>query len=172
MEAAWRSMQEDDLTAVERIALIVHPDYPEDVAVARERLALFPRGCRIAQDAAGGIVGYAIAHPGRLGAPPALDSLLGALPPAPDCLYLHDVALLPAARGAGLGATLVAGLRELALELALPVLALVAVGDAASYWRRHGFSAPEPAASLAAKLASYGPGAAYMTERLPRGAGP
>ncbi|MDF1586785.1 GNAT family N-acetyltransferase [Marinimicrococcus flavescens] len=163
MKARWRAMRTEDLAAVEQIALIVHPDYPEDIAIPRERLALFPQGCRVARDEAGAIIGYAVAHPGLLGAPPPLDSLLGALPAAPDCLYLHDVALLPAARGAGLGAALVAELHEVAAGHRLPLLALVAVGNAAPYWQRQGFALRHPEPALAAKLASYGDGAAYMT---------
>ncbi|MFX9570760.1 GNAT family N-acetyltransferase, partial [Acinetobacter baumannii] len=63
-----------------------------------ERLALFPAGSLIA-DRGGQPIGYAVAHPWLRGQPPALDSLLGAIPPGADCLYLHDVAILPAARG-------------------------------------------------------------------------
>ncbi|MDX6749630.1 GNAT family N-acetyltransferase [Geminicoccaceae bacterium 1502E] len=163
MKARWRAMRTEDLAAVEQIALVVHPDYPEDIAIPRERLALFPRGCRVAQNEAGEVIGYAVAHPGLQGTPPPLDALLGTLPPAPDCLYLHDVALLPAARGARLGAALVAELHELARDHRLPLLALVAVGNAAPYWQRQGFATLHPEPALAAKLASYGDGAAYMT---------
>lgn len=169
MTAAWRAMVPEDLGAVKRIAELVHPDYPEDIAVPRERLQLFPGGCRIAVDGAGCPVGYAVAHPWLLGAPPALDSQLGALPETPDCLYLHDAALLPAARGLGLGAVLVRDLAALAAAQGLGVLALVAVGDAAPYWARRGFEAVIPAPALAAKLASYGGGAAYMTASIATG---
>ena len=62
------------------------------------------------------MLGYAVSHPGRLGRPPALDSRLGELPSDADCLYLHDVALLPEARGLGLGESLVDLLRALAIR--------------------------------------------------------
>lgn len=164
--ATWRPMRAEDLAAVSAIGAAVHAAYPEEDAVFEERLALFPEGCRIAL-LGGAVAGYAIAHPGLLFHPPALDTLLGALPVAADCLYLHDVALLPRARGLGFGDALVADLGALATRTALPALALVAVGGTVPYWRRQGFEvAHDGGAGLAAKLASYGGEAAYMIRRL------
>ena len=51
--------------------------------------------------------GYALAHPFRFGALPALDALLHALPAGADCLYLHDIAILADARGGGAARALV-----------------------------------------------------------------
>ncbi|BBK34698.1 N-acetyltransferase GCN5 [Allostella humosa] len=150
-----------DLPAVERIGEIVHPAYPEAAAVPAERLSLFPAGCFIAEGPE--ILGYAVSHPGILGVPPVLDSLLGGLPAVADCLYLHDVALLPAARGRGLGRMLVDRLLGLAAARSLPCLALVAVNRSVPYWTRLGFQPPEGASDrLRAKLASYGGDAAYL----------
>lgn len=99
--ARWRAMAAADLAAAERIAARVHPDYPEDAAVFAERLSLFPEGCLVLVSPSGELGGYVIAHPWRLGQPPALNSLLGALPAAADTLYIHDIALLPERRGGG-----------------------------------------------------------------------
>jgi GNAT superfamily N-acetyltransferase len=150
------------------IADRVHAGYPEDRAVFVERLTLFPRGCRIAQAVgagnAGAAIGYAVMHPGRLGAPPALDSLLGVLPAEPDCLYIHDVALLPDARGMGFGAGALIHARALAKDLGIETLALSSTPEGLGYWVRLGFT-PYGAgdAALAGKLASYGGGMTYMT---------
>ncbi|KAA2215320.1 GNAT family N-acetyltransferase [Pseudoroseomonas oryzae] len=151
-------MRAADLAAVSRIATIVHRDFPEEDAVFAERLALFPAGCLIL--ARGGeAAGYAISHPWRLGAPPALNTRLVALPARPDTFYLHDVALLAEARGGGAARGLLARLEQLAGVL--PV-SLVAVGGTADFWRRLGFVAVEDPA-LDAKLASYGdPSARFM----------
>ncbi|HLN26063.1 MAG TPA: GNAT family N-acetyltransferase [Patescibacteria group bacterium] len=156
MTAAWRALAPGDLAAVARIAAQVHPNYPERPEIFAERLALFPAGCFLLVDAQGQACGYALSHPGTLGAPPPLDSLLGALPAAADCLYLHDIALLPAARGAGAPAALLTLLRPLARSLALPRLALVAVNGSADYWRGHGF------AEVDAGVGSYGEGCVYL----------
>lgn len=152
----WCPMSKTDLPAVQAIAAEVHPDHPERPEVFAERLSLFPRGCFML--AAGG--GYAIAHPGILGCPPALDTLLGALPPCPDCLYLHDVALQPDRRGRGESRLLLTELQRLAADLGLHRLALVAVSGSEPVWQRLGFRRE------AAATASYGGAAAYMTLAL------
>ena len=158
----WRPMAPADLPAVAQIAGQVHAAYPERPEVPAERLRLFPAGCAVAAGE-GAILGYAIAHPWTLGPPPALDTLLGCLPATPACLYLHDVALLTAARGGGLGTALVDRLRALAAHERLPTLALVAVHGSVPFWRRHGFAAVVPDdPAVAAKLRSYGPAAALM----------
>ena len=112
------------------------------------------------------MLGYAVSHPGRLGRPPALDSRLGELPSDADCLYLHDVALLPEARGLGLGESLVDLLRALGIRSGFKVLALTAVNRSTSYWRRRGFSDYSGDEILAAKLASYGDDAVYMISEV------
>lgn len=125
-------MTASDLPEVSRIAGLVHPDFPEDDAVFAERLALFPAGCLVLP--AGG---YLLAHPWTRGCPPALNSRLGALPARPDTLYLHDIALLPAARGRGAGE---AALRRVeALARPFGEVSLVAVGGSAGFWGRMGF---------------------------------
>ena len=157
----WRPMHAGDLPNVERISAIVHPRYPEREEVPTERLRLFPAGCLIAMRD-GAAIGYAIAHPGVMGHPPALDILLGALPGNADCLYIHDVALLPEARGSRLGAAVTAYLAGVARDHGLRRLALTAVNNSAEFWARQGFSA----APLAKSLASYGTDAAYMVRIL------
>ena len=161
----WRAMEPADLDRVMAIAEVVHPDYPEERAVFEERLALFPEGCLMAL-ADGASVGYAVMHPGRLGAPPPLDSPLGGLPEGADCLYLHDVALLPAARGLGLGVSAMERMEEIAGRRGFCWLALTSTPKARAFWDRNGFVPYDGGPALAAKLASYGGGMAYMTRRV------
>jgi GNAT superfamily N-acetyltransferase len=162
----WRPMRAGDLGDVSAIGAVVHPGFPERDAVFAERLGLYPEGCCIAL-LDGEIAGYAVAHPGLMFEPPALDTLLGPLPVGADCLYLHDIALLTDARGHGFGRILVADLAALAARSALPVLALTAVNGSVPYWRKLGFEiAGRGRAALDAKLRSYGADAAYMTRGL------
>lgn len=150
----WRLMRAEDLAAVQAIAEAVHHDFPEDISVFAERLRLAPAGCLMLDG-----LGYLISHPWRLDAPPALNSPLGAIPPEADGWYLHDLALLPAARGTGAGRAAVARAIETAQAAGLARMALIAVGGSAPFWARQGFvETPLPAA----KLASYGEGARYM----------
>jgi GNAT superfamily N-acetyltransferase len=152
-----------DSRAVAAIAHVVHPGFPEDEAIVAERLALAPDGCRVLEGP-NGPLGYAVSHPWREGQPPSLNTLLGRLPAQPDTWYIHDVALMPAARGTGAAAAIVAALIGLASAARLRSLSLVAVNASAGFWSRHGFSAIE-APDLTEKLRSYGPDARYMLRR-------
>nr|WP_247896925.1 GNAT family N-acetyltransferase [Azospirillum argentinense] len=178
MNAGWRAMESADLDRVMAIAEVVHPDYPEERAVFAERLALYPDGCAMAEasgaevsraEASGAegdrpCIGYIVMHPGRLGVPPPLDSPLGALPEVPDCLYLHDVALLPAARGLGLGVAALERMNALAARQGFRWLALTSTPGARAFWDAQGFLPHDGGAGLAAKLASYGGGMTYMAK--------
>lgn len=157
----WRPMAAADLDRVSQIAGQIHASLPERAEVLAEKFRLFPQGCFIFQYD-GKIVGYAIAHPWTCEAIPPLDSFLGTLPVAPNCLYLHDAALLPEGRGHAGASRLIAALRKVANSLDLPCLALVSVYQSDLLWSRFGFSAAgDP--GLAAKLACYGSTAKYMT---------
>lgn len=162
MTAAWRPMVPGDLPAVNRIAEAVHLDYPEEAAVLAERLALYPAGCWILEGQAAPL-GYAISHPWNRLRPPSLNTRLGALPEMPGTYYIHDVALLPAARGRGAAGRLMPLLREAARGL--PELSLVAVGGSVPFWHRQGFAVVDDPA-LTDKLRSYDAGARFMTLRL------
>ena len=98
--AAWRPMTAADLPLAEEIAEQVHPDHPEGPEVFAERLRLFGRAC-LMLEAGGRSVGYAMGHPWVMRLPPRLNILLHRLPLAPDTMFIHDLALLPGARGRG-----------------------------------------------------------------------
>ncbi|MCQ4161332.1 GNAT family N-acetyltransferase [Roseomonas sp. GC11] len=159
MTARWRPMRAADLPAVLAIADQVHTGYPEDAAVLAERQRLFPAGCWLLEGEGAAPWGYALSHPWHARRPPPLNTPLGALPEAPGCFYIHDVALLPAARGQGAAGRLMPLLRMAAGSL--PGMALVAVHGSVPFWQRQGFRVVE-APELAAKLASYGQDARYM----------
>lgn len=154
-----------DLPSVAAIERESHnPLPPEGEAVFADRLAAFPAGC-LAVGPAGAAEGYAIAHPWRLGTVPALGLDRLVLPDAPDCLWLHDVALRPWQRGRGLVPALLALLEGLARAQYLPALALAPVHGTATLWARHGFLPADAGAEAA--LASYGATARVMTRSLP-----
>lgn len=162
MTVLWRAMAVSDLPDVTRIADTVHVDYPESESVFAERLRLFPAGCRVAVEDRD-LVGYGVMHPGRVGRPPGLDAALGGLPADADCLYIHDIALLPGARRHGLGKAALAHAHAAAAAAGLPLLALIATPGAFAYWKRLGFVVHDGGPELQRKLASYGPGLVYMT---------
>jgi ribosomal protein S18 acetylase RimI-like enzyme len=149
-------MRAGDLDAVLRIAAAVHPGLPEEPEVFAERLRLWPAGCFVLGEAP---LGYVISHPWFYGEPPALNTRLGVLPAAPSTFYIHDLAILPEARGGGHAASIVTRLITHARDL--PSLSLIAVSNSAPFWERHGFRAVDDHA-LRAKLASYGADARFM----------
>ncbi|MCB4821095.1 GNAT family N-acetyltransferase [Roseicella aerolata] len=156
MDAAWRLMTEADLPAVVALADRLHPHHPEAPAVFAERRALAPLGCRVL--ALGDrLLGYAVGHPWTGEGPPLLDSLLGSLPARPGAWHLHDIALVPAARGAGHAAAV---LRSLLADPSPLRTTLVAIPGSGAYWARHGFRDVPVRDPLA--LATYGEGARFM----------
>ena len=155
-------MRPTDLAAVEKLGNAIHLDHPEDAAVFAERQYLCPEGCHALEGPAG-LAGYVISHPWNADSPPALNTLLGALPVPPQTWYIHDLALAPTARGSGAAAAIVARLAALAAARRLASMSLIAVGRSPAFWARQGFS---PAALSAAKLASYGEAARHMVRRL------
>jgi len=158
----WRQMTAADLDAVLAAAAVIHPGFPEDRAVFAERLELWPEGCRVLEQA-GVLAGYAVTHPWRYGQPPKLDTLLGALPEAPDTYYFHDIALLPHARGRGASRVVVADLAGLAERGDFATISLVAVNASRPIWMAQGFSV---ATDATPDLGSYGGGACFMMRRL------
>ncbi|KAL2265006.1 hypothetical protein VTJ83DRAFT_7516 [Remersonia thermophila] len=119
----WRPMTPADLPAVLLIGDEIHRDLPEDEAVFRQRLLLFPAGCFALEitepaehgeggppaassdggDSSARIGGYIMSFPIRRHRPPALNALFpgGALAADADQYYLHDVAVLPRFRARG-----------------------------------------------------------------------
>jgi GNAT superfamily N-acetyltransferase len=158
---AWRRATTGDLDAIMAIQDEAHPALSERRLVLADKLAAFAAGCLVLAEA-GAVVGYGIAHPWTLGAVPPLDRLLGPLPRAPTCLFIHDVALRPGARGRGGARAFLAQAAVTARGAQCPVLALVSVAGTAPVWTACGF-APAALSATAGGLDSYGEAARYMT---------
>lgn len=159
---SWRPMQTQDLPTVTAISARVHGRYAESLEVYAERLRLFPAGCFTCVSAET-VVGFLVFHPWQAGSPPALGEFLGGLPVQPGVIYLHDIALLPEARGSGAGAQALDLVDAEARRCGLRDIALVAVNGAESYWQMRGFRAspvPPPGQE------SYGSDAHYMARTL------
>ncbi|MDD5502980.1 MAG: GNAT family N-acetyltransferase [Candidatus Thermoplasmatota archaeon] len=156
----WLPLLPQDLESVNKIALQVHPGLPERPEVFKEKILLFPEGCRKLMSGTK-IVGCGISHPWTLNSIPPLDSFLKQLPSKPDCIYAHDIAILPEARGKGASAQYMEYIKNLALEMGISHLAGVSVYGTYILWKRFGFKIVENA-DLNKKLASYGPSAKYI----------
>jgi len=156
----WRPMTSQDLTQVQALADAIHVSHPEDPDVLAERQRLYPQGCfMLVED--GRAIGYALTHPWRFAEPPRLNRLLGAIPSPATTYYIHDVALLPTARGKGYAAQIAGLLVGHASEAGFDNLSLVAVNKSQVFWEKAGFRAIA-VPDLRPKLSSYGPDAALM----------
>lgn len=160
----WRCATVLDVVDIHRIGNAIHAELPESWEVFEEKLRLFPEGCFALTEHAG-VVGYSFCHPWRRGSIPPLNQLLIRLPASPDAMLIHDVAVLPEARGRGSTAVLVGLIETLATRLDISDLALVSVYNTRAFWARFGFEEIADA-KLADKLASYGANARYMVRRL------
>ena len=164
--AAWRRAADADLDAILAVQARVHTIAPESRAVFASKREAFPSGTLVF-DPGGAVLGYGIFHPGTVGDVPALHALPFRIPERPDCLFIHDVALLPEARGRGGARVFVALARHEALALGLGRLALVSVYGTVPIWSRLGFAVRTPSRG-AAKLHPYGETARYMTSEIGR----
>jgi len=156
----WRLMTAADIPEVDAISEVVHPDFPEDIAVMENRQTLFPQGCFVAQGT-DNLLGYAISHPSVIGEPAPLNTIIK-LPGNADCLFLHDIALAEASRGLGLGSQIVPLLTKTAKEAGFDRLGLVSVNNSLGFWQSQGFKVLTPDEKLRTKLETYGEDAAYM----------
>jgi hypothetical protein len=160
MQFQWKPLQVSDLDCLNKIADQIHATLPERPEVFEEKVRLFPAGCRKLVSATH-LVGYGISHPWLLYSIPPLDAFLKALPESPQCLYIHDVVVLPVARGHNAAGQYVRYVKELAGDLNISSLALVSVYGTDVLWRRFGFHIVRTP-DLDLRLASYGSSAKYM----------
>lgn len=161
----WRLATPADLPAIGAIADQVHPSFPEDPAVFAERLQLYPAGVRLLE-LDGRPCGYLVSHPWQSGTIPALNSLIARIPPEAGTFYIHDLALLPIARGTGAARAIVEQLVRDAQAEGFATMTLMAVNGSTPFWERLGFQL-ERDPGMARKLASYGPDACLMIRPLP-----
>jgi hypothetical protein len=162
--SGWRPLKEEDLAVVSHIAAALHPDFPERPEVFSEKFRLFPAGC-LSMELCGNMVGYAIAHPWVLDEIPPLDAFLGSLPIKPECIFLHDVAILAQGRGRGASVALIDILAAIAHRNGVESLALVSLYGAQIHWTKFGFMS-KTSDDLSKRLRAYGRSAVYMVKKL------
>lgn len=157
----WRQLTTGDIEQVSRITKLIHHDLPERDEVFAERIKLYPEGCLALVASHGSdFYGYAISHPIRRSHPPALDTLLGEIAPDADQYYIHDVAILPEARGSGLAQAGIAKLFAVAAQY--PTSCLISVYGTTTFWSKFGFAPGKTDETMKKKLLEYGEEATYM----------
>jgi GNAT superfamily N-acetyltransferase len=156
-----------DLPMVHDLSARIHPDFPERPEILAEKFRLFPRGCFVLGAAPEEQPrGYCFSHPWIFGPPPALDTMLYALPEAATAYFVHDLAVEPLLRGRNLASMLVPPLVGTARAHTINRMMLVAVSGSAPFWMRMGFHRTNDEALQAAARGKYGAGALYMERDL------
>ncbi len=166
MSVTIRRLTPADLDAVMQVqAACYPPELNETRAVFARRLAAAPETAWLAETA-GSACAYLFCYPSQ---PGKITPLGGDFAPCPaaTALYVHDLAVAPAAAGQGLAKRLLSEAFAGARERGLVLGTLVAVAAAIDFWTRLGFRPAPPAdARQQAHLASYGPDVAYLQRAL------
>ncbi|HEX2958705.1 MAG TPA: GNAT family N-acetyltransferase [Chitinispirillaceae bacterium] len=157
----WQPLTTSDIPSVQAIAAQVHPDLFERPEIFQEKLELFPQGCKklLCNNQ---FAGYGFAHPWRLYSIPQLDTFIDRIPAEPDCIYIHDVAILPHARGRNAAGLLDEQYQALAAQYGFGAISLVSVYMTTGFWKRFGFDVVG-GEIIEQQLSSYGNDASYMT---------
>lgn len=165
-QAFIRPLQENDIDAVLTIQSRCYTELiPETAEVLLSKWRVSPRTCWLAE-VGGRAAGYLLTHPWTAAAPPALHARIELLPAAPDCLYIHDLAIDPEFRGYQIAEGLVRGALQAADDLGYAQSALIAVQASRRFWARFGFEpVVNPACELREKLVGYGADATFMRRR-------
>lgn len=161
-----RSMETSDIAAILAIQTQCYPALLlESEDVIRERLQRCAAQCWVAEDEIG-VCAYLFGYLSRVGKVTPLDAIFTPDADA-DCLYVHDLAVLPRKTGCRVGPALVEHNLQQAREHALPYSALVSVQNSSGFWERLGYQcAPSLDAQQQQNLDSYGIPALYMVKEI------
>lgn len=166
----YRLLSPADIGEICRLQEVCYSaDFHESPRSLLAKVLAAPQSCFLACRE-GRAVAYILALPWKAGEPIALDSACCSIPQAADCMYIHDMAVGPSARGGGAGRQLLERVHAVAERLSLRRHCLVAVQGAASFWERHGFRRQEAGSGIDSCLARYGPDAVYMERIVPQAA--
>lgn len=162
-----RAMSDSDLQAVLSLQQRCYASaFHEPLAAFASKLQAAPGSCWVLPSTLPGeLMAYLVCLPVAPGALPALHASDCPPPDEAAWLYVHDMAVAPEARGAGVAPQLLAQAHAWARLAGLKALALVAVQDSQPFWSKQGFQSV-PDALPADKLASYGDGACFMLQAL------
>jgi predicted N-acetyltransferase YhbS len=161
-----RPMRHTDLPLILEIQTLCYTELtPESEDSLRAKLNASPSTCHVAceQDK---VIGYLISSPWLFESPPELNAASHDLPPDPDSLYLHDLAVTPAARKSGAGRALVEKFIAQTRTMSFSHASLIAVQGSKLYWQRYGFQPVPQTAALRTKLSSYGGNVEYMERTI------
>jgi GNAT superfamily N-acetyltransferase len=166
--AVIRPMRQEDLVQVLRIQRACYAAaFHEGREAFLSKLIASPSSNWVTS-AGDHVYAYLVSLPVDQDTPPALHADSWHQAVQPTMLYLHDMAIDPASRGAGLSHALLNTAQNHARDRGLRHLGLIAVQESVCFWRKHGFEPVDvPGPAMAGKLATFGADAIYMVQTLP-----
>lgn len=166
MSLILRQLVAEDLAQVMQIQAACYPvQYLEAEHVFAERIKNCTTSSWLALDGRQAL-GYLFSYPSQLGKICRLGSVFAAQAQA-NCLYLHDMAVLPTAHGRGIARALHQHAQAYARQRHYAHSALVAVLDAASFWQKLGYRGDYSLnQEQQENLLSYGELACYLSKNL------
>lgn len=139
MSIVIRAMTINDLAAVETIQAGAYSGYfLESAEVIEQRFQLSPTTAWVAERE-GNVCAYLVAYWSNIGKINPLNAPFSRIE-NPNCLYLHDLALLASAQGFGVGRRLVHAALTYAQQNAAQALALLSVQNSKEFWQGFGFA--------------------------------
>jgi GNAT superfamily N-acetyltransferase len=167
-EIVLRPLVAADLPAVLAVQAQCYGDaLLESSEALASRLALSPHTCWTAALSDGSLAAYLFTHAWPEASLPPWNGRLARDWSDDEALtwFVHDMAVAPVGRGAGIAQRLYAAARDAAIAAGLSSSRLIAVQSAGVWWRRLGYT-PMAAGTYAEKLADYGDDAVLMGCRL------
>lgn len=134
-----RPMIAGDLSAIEVIQAEAYAGYfLESTDVIAQRFNLSPTTAWVAERE-GAVCAYLVGYWSMVGKINPLNAPFDQVENG-NCLYLHDLALLKAAQGFGMGRKLIQAATDYALQEAADAIALLSVQNSKAFWQGFGFS--------------------------------
>ncbi|RAL24777.1 GNAT family N-acetyltransferase [Lujinxingia litoralis] len=143
-----RPLSPQDAPEIDRIQHLAYGEGLRELLDALvSRIHVAPDFCFAAQSPQhASLAAYILAHPWPADASPGLDNVITSLPDQSDAIHLHDMAVDPAFGGQGIATKLLDTLIDAARQQGFHAITLVAVQDAAGFWKKRGFTPLRPAA--------------------------
>ena len=134
-----RPMIASDLSAIEVIQAEAYAGYfLESADVIAQRFNISPTTAWVAERE-GDVCAYLVGYWSRVGKINPLNAAFAHVENA-NCLYLHDLALLKATQGFGVGRKLIEAATDYALQQTAGAIALLSVQNSKAFWQGFGFS--------------------------------
>jgi len=134
-----RPMMASDLHAIEIIQAEAYAGYFLECAqVIEQRFTMSPTTAWVAEHE-DVVCAYLVGYWSKVGKVNPLNAVFHH-DENPNCLYLHDLALLKTAEGYGVGKKLIQAATDHALQHAVEAIALLSVQNSKSFWQAFGFS--------------------------------